>query len=570
MNGMPLEAHLGRTVREVVPDLADAAERAFGQVFETGEPISGWKLEGETARQPGIVRRWREDIIPIKRCDGSVRAILVVVREVGPAHSEETVARLAAIVDSADEAIASKTLDGIVTSWNPAAETLFGYTAAEIVGRHISVLAAPGREDEMPAILERVRRGEKVHRYETMRRRKDASLVAIALTVSPIRDEFRANHRRLKDRARHHRAETPARGAERQRGALSHSGERRSRHRVDRRSGRRHHLCQRPLVPLLRRHAASRTSAAGRSSCSIPTTANVVSSSGRTRLREGTEYEIEVRNRRHDGEYRWFLTRASPIRDPEGRITAWFGCTTDIHDRKQTEERQQILTAELSHRVKNLLTVIGVLAERTGDRAVSVEQFLESFRGRIRALNAAQTALIASDWQGASLAALVNAALEPYLVDAGRIDIDVQDLPVRSEFALTLTLALHELATNASKHGALSSATGRVRLSARIEPAETGEEFVLVWQEEGGPPVQPPTHGRLRHHHAGQSARVPASGEDRTDLARSRASVPPQAAAVRGEGNARRDLNRKAPRRTGASASGYRCLSWRCVGSLEA
>jgi two-component sensor histidine kinase len=79
------------------------------------------------------------------------------------------------------------------------------------------------------------------------------------------------------------------------------------------------------------------------------------------------------------------------------------------------------------------------------------------------------------------------------LVDGGRIELDIQDLPIRSEVALTLTLALHELATNAAKHGALSSATGRVRLSARIEPAETGEELLLVWQEDGGPPVQPPT-----------------------------------------------------------------------------
>jgi PAS domain S-box-containing protein len=109
-------------------------------------------------------------------------------------------------------------------------------------------------------------------------------------------------------------------------------------------------------------------------------------------LREGTEYEIEVRNRRHDGEYRWFLTRASPIRDAAGRITAWFGCTTDIHDRKQAEGRQEVLAAELAHRVKNLLTVIGALAERTGDRATSVGQFLEALRGRIQALNAAQTA----------------------------------------------------------------------------------------------------------------------------------------------------------------------------------
>jgi PAS domain S-box-containing protein len=492
MNGMPLEAHLGRTVREVVPDLADDAEAAFGQVLETGEPISGWQLEGKTAHQPGMVRRWSEDIIPIKRCDGSVRAILVVVREVGPERTAESVARLAAIVESADEAIASKNLDGIVTSWNPAAEKLFGYTAAEIVGRHISALAAPGREDEMPAILKRIRRGEKVDRYETMRRRKDGSLVQIALTVSPIRDES----------GRIIGASKIARDITEQKRLHAALGASEERFR---------NLAN--AVPDIVWTAApdgSITFANDRwfRFCGIAPEQNerdwpelVLHPDDRERciqewtraVREGTDYEIEVRNRRHDGEYRWFLTRASPIRDPEGRITAWFGSTTDIHDRKQTEERQQILTAELSHRVKNLLTVIGVLAERTGDRAASVEQFLDAFRGRIRALNAALTALTAPDWQGASLAALVHAALEPYLVDAGRIDIDVQDLPVRSEFALTLTLALHELATNASKHGALSGATGRVRLRARIEPAATGEEFLLVWQEEGGPPVQPPT-----------------------------------------------------------------------------
>jgi two-component sensor histidine kinase len=210
------------------------------------------------------------------------------------------------------------------------------------------------------------------------------------------------------------------------------------------------------------------------------------------RLREGCDYEIEVRNRRHDGEYRWFLTRASPIRDAAGRITTWFGSTTDIHDRKLAEERQQMLTAEPSHRVKNLLTVIQIIAERTADRAASVDAFLAAFQGRLQALSSAQAALVVSNWGNASLVTLIQGALKPYLEDGGRIRLDVEDLPIGPEAAFTLTLALHELATNAVKYGALSDAAGRVTLTARPEAGTTGEELCLVWQEEGGPPVRPP------------------------------------------------------------------------------
>jgi PAS domain S-box-containing protein len=95
---------------------------------------------------------------------------------------------LAAIVESSDDAIDSKTLNGIVTSWNPAAERMLGYTAAEMVGRPISVLAPPGLEDDMPRMLERIRWGERVAHYETRRRRKDGTVIEISLTVSPIRD----------------------------------------------------------------------------------------------------------------------------------------------------------------------------------------------------------------------------------------------------------------------------------------------------------------------------------------------------------------------------------------------
>jgi PAS domain S-box-containing protein len=272
---------------------------------------------------------------------------------------------LAAIVDSSDDAIVSKTLEGIVTSWNPAAERLFGYAADEIIGRPIATLAPPDRENEMSAILERIRRGEKVDHFETVRRRKDGSLVDVSLTVSPIRDE-------------------------------------------------------------------------------------------------------------------------------KGRIVGASKIARDITARKQAEERQRMLTAELSHRVKNMLAVVGVLAERSCSNARSVAACLEVFRGRLQALAAAHNALITGDWTWASLPTLVQTALEPYIGDDDRIRLDIQDLRITPDLALTLALGLHELATNAAKYGALSSPTGRIALTARSEQGGSGEELRLVWQEDGGPAVARP------------------------------------------------------------------------------
>jgi PAS domain S-box-containing protein len=272
---------------------------------------------------------------------------------------------LAAIVESSHDAIVSKTLDGTVTSWNPAAERLFGYTAEEMIGRPIAILAAPDRENEMPAILESIRRGEKVDHYETVRRRKDGSLVDISLTVSPIRDET-------------------------------------------------------------------------------------------------------------------------------GRIVGASKIARDITARKRLEERQRILTAELSHRVKNLFAVVQVLADRSASKATSVAECIVAFRSRLQALNAAHTALIAGDWNWVSLASLAQTALGPYLGVGDRIRLDVRDLRLNPDFALTLALGLNELATNAAKYGALASPTGRITLTARVEAGESGDEFRLVWQEEGGPAVDAP------------------------------------------------------------------------------
>jgi len=95
-------------------------------------------------------------------------------------------ARLAAIVESSADAIVSKDLNGVITSWNQGAEALFGYTADEAIGQPVTMLMPPDRVDEEPGILARIRKGERIQSYETVRRRKDGTLIDISLTVSPV------------------------------------------------------------------------------------------------------------------------------------------------------------------------------------------------------------------------------------------------------------------------------------------------------------------------------------------------------------------------------------------------
>src|SRR5258706_4868697 len=105
-------------------------------------------------------------------------------------RDSEGTRRLAAIVDSSDDAIVSKDLNGVIRSWNQGAERIFGYTAAEAIGRPITMLLPPERLDEEPNILDRIRRGERIDHYETVRLCKDGSFIDISLTVSPIKDSL--------------------------------------------------------------------------------------------------------------------------------------------------------------------------------------------------------------------------------------------------------------------------------------------------------------------------------------------------------------------------------------------
>lgn len=277
-------------------------------------------------------------------------------------------ALLAAIVENSDDAIASKDLNGIVTSWNRAAERLFGYAAEEMIGRHISVLAAPGREDEMPMILARIRRGERVDHFDTLRRRKDGSLVEIALTVSPVRDR-------------------------------------------------------------------------------------------------------------------------------RGRIVGASKIARDISARRRLEEERELRVGELRHRVKNLLSVVSAIAQQTRVQGMSAEQYRANLMGRIGALAAAHDAAFQAD-TGVDLAALVARLLEPYADRAEAPAITIEAGPTASvprEKVQALAFVLHELATNAVKHGAWSVPAGHVHVSWFVEEAAAAVSLHIIWQERDGPPVRPPS-----------------------------------------------------------------------------
>jgi PAS domain S-box-containing protein len=294
-------------------------------------------------------------------------------REVGeaPPSTEAGVADLrsllAAIVQSSDDAIISKDLNGIVTSWNAGAERVFGYTAAEMIGQPILKLIPEERQDEEVRILTRIRAGEQVEHFDTIRRRKDGLRIPISVTVSPVRDS-------------------------------------------------------------------------------------------------------------------------------QGRIVGASKIARDVSERKRLEEVQRTLSREVNHRSKNLLAVVQSIIRYTVGHSPE-QDFVRRINERLRALSANQDLLIESSWRGADMANLV----ESHLANVERIALDRVSISGEPVFlvptaAQALGMALHELATNAVKFGALSDGTGRVAISWQLEPAGDGHTLVVSWQEAGGPAVALPEY----------------------------------------------------------------------------
>ncbi|HEY8615700.1 HWE histidine kinase domain-containing protein [Phenylobacterium sp.] len=205
-----------------------------------------------------------------------------------------------------------------------------------------------------------------------------------------------------------------------------------------------------------------------------------------TRRREASTNEYRVV--RPDGSVRWIYAKGRPVFDESGAMTGAIGVVIDLTERKATEEQLRLLMREVDHRANNLMAVVqgAVSLSRAGD----AESLREIILGRVAALARAHQLLAESRWRGADLRRLVEEELRPYtLGDRERVRISGEPLPLSPAAAQGVAMAVHELATNAAKHGALGAPDGRVDVAWEVR----GERVHVVWQETGGPAVTAPS-----------------------------------------------------------------------------
>lgn len=360
------EGDIGRPITEIVSKLS---YEGLPQDVEEVQRTLG-VIEREVKPKGGEDRTFLLRIRPYRTVDDHLDGVVLTFMDITDIKRAQLMGdQFAAVVQSSNDAIISKTLDGIVTSWNKGAERLFGYLAEEMIGKSIMLLIPSGQADEETAIISRIRRGERVEHYETVRRRKDGSMVDILLTVSPIKDA-------------------------------------------------------------------------------------------------------------------------------DGKVMGASKMAHDIGDRKRSEKLLQTVMRELSHRSKNLLSVIQAMAHQTASNSPSIQIFLERFTARIQGLAASQDLLVNQNWSGAALDELVRHQLRPFAVgDARRFDISGPPVFVSPDAAQTIGLALHELATNASKYGALAAPEGKVEIKWKLGEASGAARFYMSWRELGGAHVTPPERG---------------------------------------------------------------------------
>jgi PAS domain S-box-containing protein len=404
--------------------------------------------------------------------------------------AEQAARRLASIVESSDDAIISKNLDGVVTSWNAAAERLFGYAADEMIGRPITTIIPDDRQDEEPRILSRLRRGERVDHFETVRRRKDGRLIDVSLTISPLRNadgkvvgaskiardvterakaeaDLRASEQRLQDLLAAIPAAIYTTDAE---GIITYFND--------------------AAVEL-----AGRRPVVGRDQWCVSwklfwpdgTPLPHDKCPMAIALKEGRIIrDVEAVAERPDGTRVPFIPYPTPLRDAQGKIVGGINMLVDISERKQAETNQRLLVRELNHRVKNNMQVLHVLLNSAlrGTQSPEARAVLEDASRRVGAMAAAHQVLYATPggitFTAKEFLATICQTAQQTFAGTASIRVEAAQGMLWNDAAAPLALILNELITNAVKHG-LREQSGEVRVGL----TKTGSNFELYVEDDG-------------------------------------------------------------------------------------
>jgi PAS domain S-box-containing protein len=393
--------------------------------------------------------------------------------------------QFAAIIESSDDAIISKDLNGVIATWNRGAERIFGYTAEQVIGKPVSILIPPDRMDEEPVILDRIRRGERIEHYETVRLRKHGSRIDISLTVSPVRNaegKIVGASKIARDITERKRAAEALRAAEQQFRDFAENA-----------SVGMHWVGPDGII-LWANHAEMAMLGyppeeyIGRHISEFHAHQPVIEDILRRLNNRETLHDCEAVLRCKDGSTRHALINSDVLW--EGNKFVHTRCfTRDITALKQSEAHVAILAREAEHRTKNVLaTVQATVRLSQSDTTDGLKLAIE---GRIQALANVHSLFVRSHWAGAELRSLVTQELEPYCKDSEtRVRISGPDLVLEPSRAQAIAVTVHELATNAAKYGALSVPEGTVHVEWSHAP---DGKLVLQWTETGGPPVKPAT-----------------------------------------------------------------------------
>ena len=441
--------------------------------------------------------------------------------------------RLAAIVESSDDAIISVDLDGTIATWNEGAQRLLGYSAEDIIGKPVSMLIPPGRSGEEVEILQRIRRGERTEHYRTTRRRNDGTEVQVSLTVSPIKDgagTIIGASKIARDITDYERAVKSLAKRMTEQAALYRFTDQLFR------------AASADDIYAAALDAISRALSCDRASILLFDASGIMKfvawrglSDGYRRAVEGhspwtrdtkdpqpirigdidtTELDATLKatvkaegiaalafipliaQGRLIGKFMTYYPAAHVFSDGEMglavTIARQLGFSLERmgaeEQRRQAEESKELLLNESRHRIKNTLATVQAIAGQTLRDIPAGQQ--QAFLARLHALGEAHDMLTDGDWHQAPLLDVVKRALKPF-ESSQRTSFTHEgpSVSVPAPTSLALTLCLHELATNAAKYGALSNGTGQVRVAWELtEPGKAR----LVWRELGGPRVATP------------------------------------------------------------------------------